>query len=182
MDINVVVAENLKKLREERKISLAEAARMIGVSKSLLSQIERGEVNPTISTVWKIAAGLKISFTTLCSRPETDLEVVSAAELTPITIHGGFFRNFPLFGYDENRRFEIYYIEMDPAASLESEPHPTGCQEFLTVFSGALNLRVGDREIVLGPAEAVRFAADRDHAYFNHSDEICRMNMVIYYP
>ncbi len=59
----LVLAENLKTLRANRKLSLDKVAELTGVSKTMLSQIERGESNPTIHTVWKIANGLKISFT-----------------------------------------------------------------------------------------------------------------------
>ena len=181
-EINAVVADNLRQIREDKKISLAEAARLIGVSKSLLSQIERGEVNPTISTVWKIASGLKVSFSSLCTRPEADLEVTSVADLDPVTSDGGRFRNFPLFGFDENRRFEVYYIELDSKAVLAAEPHLTGCQEFITVFAGRLELEVDGRTADLGPGMAVRFLADRPHHYVNPGDEVCRLSMIIYYP
>ena len=75
-NINSVVADNLKRLRDERKLSLEATAKLSGVSKSMLGQIERGEANPTVSTVWKIAGGLKISFTDLMTRPEKDYETV----------------------------------------------------------------------------------------------------------
>lgn len=58
-NIGHIVAENLKRLREERKLSLDAVAKCSGVSKSMLGQIERGVTNPTISTLWKIANGLK---------------------------------------------------------------------------------------------------------------------------
>ena len=58
-NIGHIVAENLKRLREERKLSLDAVAKCSGVSKSMLGQIERGVTNPTISTLWKLATGLK---------------------------------------------------------------------------------------------------------------------------
>ena len=57
-NINLVISMNLKHIREERKLSLDKVAKMTGVSKSMLGQIERGDSNPTIATVWKIANGL----------------------------------------------------------------------------------------------------------------------------
>ena len=51
-DINAVLAENLRRMRENRRLSLDAVARLTGVSKSMLGQIERGEVNPTVSTMW----------------------------------------------------------------------------------------------------------------------------------
>ncbi len=59
-DLNSIVAGNLKRIREEMKLSLERAADITGVSKAMLRQIETGESSPTINTIWKIATGLKI--------------------------------------------------------------------------------------------------------------------------
>ena len=47
--------KNIRRLREENKLSMDELSRLSGVSKSTLAQIERGDGNPTISTLWKIS-------------------------------------------------------------------------------------------------------------------------------
>ena len=60
-----MVSENARRLREEKRLTLDEAARLTGVSRSMLAQIEKGDMNPTISMVWKIANGYKVSFTSL---------------------------------------------------------------------------------------------------------------------
>ena len=60
-----MVSENARRLREEKRLTLDEAARLTGASRSMLAQIEKGDVNPTISMVWKIANGYKVSFTSL---------------------------------------------------------------------------------------------------------------------
>lgn len=68
-NINLILSKNLKYLRNERKLSLDKLADLTGISKTMLGQIERGESNPSITTVWKIANGLKISFTALINEP-----------------------------------------------------------------------------------------------------------------
>ena len=148
----------------------------------MLGQIERGEVNPTISTVWKIANGLKLSFTALMSRPETDCEVIDAAQMQPLLEDEGRYRNYPLFSFDSERRFEILYIELDAGGHLDAEPHPVGTQEFITVFSGQLDVGVNQEVFSVGSGGALRFKADCPHQYRNTGDEICRASMVIYYP
>ena len=65
MDVNKIIAQNVKKLREKRKLTLDAASEITGVSRSMLAQIEKGDVNPTISVLWKIAGGYKVSFTSL---------------------------------------------------------------------------------------------------------------------
>lgn len=181
-DINAVVSTNLKRLREERRLSLDAVARLSGVSKSMLGQIERGEVNPTISTVWKIANGLKMSFTELMTRPETDFEVIDRKSIQPLTACDGKYRNFPLFPFDSVRRFEVYYIELDEGADLKADPHPEGTQEFVTVFGSALSITVDEHRLDVPDGCSARFRSDRPHVYKNEGKGLCRLSMVIYYP
>lgn len=180
-NINEVVSGNFKRIREQKRLSLDTVAKLTRVSKSMLGQIERGEVNPTISTMWKIANGMKISFSELLTRPEKDFEVVDKADIEPLIEDNGRFRNYPVFPYDDSRGFEIYYIEMDAGARLESDGHPVGTQEFITVFSGGLEVLAGDREILLKAGSSARFVADIPHFYANTSGETCMLSMVIYY-
>lgn len=180
--INTVIAENLKRLREERKLSLDSLAKLTGVSKSMLGQIERGEVNPTVSTVWKISSGLKILFTQLMSRPEAEIEHVSRTSIEPLIEDQGRFRNYPMFSFDDDRRFEVYELELDGGGRLEAEGHPQGTQEFITVFSGALTVKVGSEQYVVQDGDSLRFKADIAHSYANMGSELCRLSMVIYYP
>ena len=181
-NINSVIADNLKSIREKRKLSLDALAKMTGVSKSMLGQIERGDVNPTISTVWKIASGLKISFTELMSRLETEHQILNISDINPLVEDDGKYRNYPLFSFDANRRFETYYLELDSGGSLDAESHPDGTQEFITVFSGTLEITVDGSTLTAGPQSSVRFLADRPHKYTNTAKEMCSISMVIYYP
>ena len=65
MDISKTTARNIKRIRENKKMTLDAAAAATGVSRSMLSKIERGDANPTITVLWKIANGFKVSFTAL---------------------------------------------------------------------------------------------------------------------
>jgi transcriptional regulator with XRE-family HTH domain len=179
--INDTVASNLKLIREQKNLSLDMLAKITGVSKSLLAQIERGEANPTITTVWKIANGLKISFTQLVSRDEKDCETVELSAVPVLSEDGGRYRNYPIFPYDDSRKFEIYYIELDPGAFLQAAAHPEGTQEFIIVFAGEVEICVNDEHLLANGERAVRFKADCPHSYKNLGDEICRLSMTISY-
>ena len=180
--LNLVIAESLKSLRADKKLSLDSVAKLSGVSKSMLGQIERGEVNPTVSTLWKIANGLKISFTQLMSRPEADIEIVAKSEIQPLVEDDGKVRNFPVFPFDSARRFEMYSVELDGGGYLVAEAHPQGTQEFVTVFSGGVTINVNGKDFVVTTGNSMRFKADSPHAYKNFGDAICSLSMVIYYP
>lgn len=71
MEISAIIAINLKRIREERKLSMGQLAEMAGVSKVVLSQLEKGTANPTINTIWKItgARGCRTRASSRCRRP-----------------------------------------------------------------------------------------------------------------
>jgi XRE family transcriptional regulator, regulator of sulfur utilization len=180
--LNRLISENLKRVRAEKGLSLDAVAKASGVSKSMLGQIERGEVNPTVSTMWRIANGLKVSFTSLMTRPHDDTEVVSRAGLQPLFEDGGKVRNYTIFPFDADRGFEIYVVEWDAGGYLHADAHPAGTQEYITLHTGQLVIRVGDEEHLLGAGDSIRFKADQPHAYHNPGESTGTMTMVIHYP
>ena len=181
-DLTLLVALNLKRIREEKKLSLEKLAEMTGVSKSMLGQIERGDSSPTIATVWKISNGLKVSFTALLNTPQADQSVIRKSEVQPLLEDNGRLRLYPYFPIEEGRHFEVYYIEMDYGAYLSAEAHPDGTAEFLTIFQGELTVRVNEEEYRVEAGDAIRFRADRPHIYHNSSGGVTTLSMVIHYP
>lgn len=182
MDLSEIISKNLKQLRHDKKLSLDHVAKLTGVSKSMLGQIERGDVNPTVTTIWKIANGLKISFTALMSRPQPDIELISPSDSNPLIEDNGKFRNYPIFPFDDQKRFEMYRLEIDPNGYLNAEPHSTLSQEFITLFSGEMNIMIGEEEFLLKAGDSIRFKADVSHSYHNVGSERVCLSMVMFYP
>jgi XRE family transcriptional regulator, regulator of sulfur utilization len=178
---NLVLATNLKRIREEMKLSLDKVAEMTGVSKTMLGQIERGESSPTITTVWKIANGLMISFTKLIHEPQPDTLVVKKQEIEPLREDNGRFRLYPFFPYEDGRRFEMYSVELEKGGYLSADAHGEGTQEFITVYDGELTIRVNEEEYTIHSGDSIRFRADRPHVYHNSGDTLTKLSMVIYY-
>lgn len=182
MDVNQAVASNLKALRERKKLSLDALSQLTGVSKSMLGQIERSEVNPTISVLWKISGGLKISFSELIEQPSARLEIVRDGD-TPVMIEAdGQYINHLVFAFDEGRRFEQYRITILPGGVFHAQAHLPGTEEFIIVFEGCAELTVGGATNELGARDSMRFLADVPHSYRNPGDTSTEMSMVIYYP
>jgi transcriptional regulator with XRE-family HTH domain len=181
MDVNTAVSSNLKAIREKKKLSLDSVSKLTGVSKSMLGQIERGEVNPTISVLWKIANGMKISFTALLEEPARELEVIRGEKIQPVAEGDGRYLNYPTFAFDESRRFETYRIEILPGGSLQAQPHMAGTEELLTLFAGTARVTVDGREFLLENGDSLRFRADVPHSYSNPGQETVWISMMIYY-
>ncbi len=180
--MNRIVAQNIKRLREENKLSLDELAKLCGVSKSMLAQIERGDGNPTLSTLWKISNGMKVPFDALTVRPKKPYEIVKKSEVQPLLEDGGKVKNYSLFPDDENRRFAVYYLELDEGSFWASEPHLKGTTEFLTIFTGKIEINAGGQRLIVEKDESIQFKADTVHSYRNVGNEPAILHMILFNP
>ncbi|MGG2090748.1 helix-turn-helix domain-containing protein [Priestia aryabhattai] len=181
-EINLIIAKNLKGFRESKKLSLERVSELTGVSKTMIGQIERGESSPTITTIWKIANGLKISFTSLINDPQPDTKIISKDEIQILSEDNGKYRVYPYFPFEDDRRFEVYSIELEKGGSVEANSHREGTEEFITVFEGELTISVNSNEYTVKKGNAIRFRADRPHSYYNRGKTLTRLSMIIYYP
>ena len=180
--MNTIVAKNIKRLREEKKLSMEELSKLSSVSKSMLAQIERGEGNPTLSTLWKISNGMKVPFDALTVRPERVYEIVKTSEVQPLLEDSGKVKNYSIFPDDENRRFAVYYLELEEGSYWESEPHLKGTTEFITVFEGVIVIRVDGQTFPVEKGESIRFRADNPHSYRNTGAGKAVLHMILYNP
>ncbi|WP_433748396.1 helix-turn-helix domain-containing protein [Falsibacillus pallidus] len=181
-DINLIIAKNLKAFRERKKLSLEKVAENTGVSKTMISQIERGESSPTITTIWKIANGLKISFTSLINNPQPDTKVIFKKDVQTFSEDNGKYRVYPFFPFEDDRRFEVFSVEIDKGGYLSSESHGEGTEEYLTVYEGEVTVRVDNIEYTVKNGDSIRFRVDKPHSYHNSGDTLTRLSMIIYYP
>lgn len=180
--INMIVSKNIRRIRNEKGLSLDELSKLSGVSKSMLAQIEKGVGNPSLSTLWKIANGMTVPFDMLVSHPRAPYEVVRLSEIDPIIEENTKLKNYMIFPGDEKQRFSIYYIEVQPGCGWESEMHMRGTVEFITVFSGELQLQIDESVFCLKSGESIRFQADSAHAYANISLEPLIFHNILYNP
>lgn len=181
MDINDIVGKNIKKIRESKKLTLDAAAQETGVSRSMLAQIEKGDVNPTISVLWKIANGYKTSFSSLL-KPEADATMfIPCEEISPLIEDEGRFINYPVFLFEEKKLFETYRVVMKKGGSQTSLAHLQGTEEYVTCFEGSIEVVVDGKSFLLNCGDSIKFRADVEHSYKNIGEETATLSMVIYY-
>lgn len=165
------IAGNLQSIREDRNLSLDKLSEMTGVSKSMLRQIEIGQSNPTIATIWKIANGLRIPFAALLREQTAAVTVGGFKESAPLLGDTDSFRAFPLTAFEPERSFETYYIELDPGTIIDSEAHQGNVEEHIFVIQGQIEIYVAGEEFIVRREEFISFQADVDHRYQNSGEE-----------
>lgn len=177
------VADVLKRLRAERRLSLDDLAARSGVSRAALSQIEGARTNPTLAVLWKIAVGLDVPFHDLLgSNGEQAVRVLRAGESPPLRSADGRMESRMLSPGGASAEIEVYELRLQPRAVHKSDPHGKGTTETLVVLTGSLRLNVSGSEHDLGTGDSVFFRADVPHSYENRTAREIRCLDVIYYP
>ena len=165
------VGDTLAALRQQQSLSLDELSRKAGVSKSMLSQIERAQANPTVAVVWRLANALGVPMGELLGSAQPP----SAPAIGVVPVHATPSLRSPdgscelriLGPIDLAGQFEWYHLTLQVGSALESQAHEDGTREHLTAMSGNLEVRAGEDRQRLKIGETARYAADRPHAIRN---------------
>lgn len=159
------LAASLREARKARGLSLDAVAKLSGVSRSMVSQIERGKSSPTVATLWNLTQALQVDFAGLLEdKPELGIMVVRAASAPVILGRGTGVAIRILSPAEAVGEHEVYDLTFKAGGKLESDPHSPGCREHLTVIEGAMRVISGDEDSLLGPGDTARYPADRPHA------------------
>ena len=181
MDYNEIIAGNLKRIRTQNNLSLEGAAKLSGVSKSMIAQIEKGGVNPTISLIYKLAEGFRIPLSELIENPSEPVAIVRKKEAVLTEKDGGSFRDFMIMPYDSSRRFESHLLELDSSGYVKSDTLRKDSSAVLTVYRGRLAIHLGEQRHELSPGDTISFRAGLPYSLENRGKKPCRMGMVISY-
>lgn len=173
----------MKELRNQRGWSLDVASQKTGVSKAMLGQIERGESSPTIATLWKIASGFDVSFSSFVDDVESDhLSFMHRkTQLQQLHEQDDKINVMPIFPFDENLKFEVFIIELLPGCTHQSPPHQKGVIEHIIPVVGSVEVLIRDVWHNVNQHEGLRFDASLPHGYRNLSDKLALFHNIIHY-
>ena len=158
------VAANIRRLRQQADLTLAELAAAAGLGKSTLAQLESGKGNPSVETLWAIAAALRVPFGQLVEEEAPGLRVVRASEQPALrsteTAQVG-----RLLTVSQRRgTFELYAIDIGPQPR-HADAHHAGVIEHLLEVEGALRAGPASGPVELQAGDLVTFPGDVPHIY-----------------
>ncbi|MFT3926932.1 MAG: XRE family transcriptional regulator [Myxococcales bacterium] len=181
-EMNRRVSEALKRMRKARNLSLDQLAIKSGVSRAALSQIEGARTNPTLSVLWKIAAGLEVPFQELLEMPEeTNAKLLRSNDAVALRSADGRMESRLLSPGGAAPGVELYELRLAPKAVHKSDPHGKGTTETVVVLKGTLRILVDASEYELLAGDTLYFASDVPHSYENRSSHEARFLNVISY-
>lgn len=200
------VASRIRDIRKTKGLSLDELAMKSLVSKSMISQIEGNKTNPTLAMIWKIAKGLDTTVQNLI-QPKQDSSESDVSTRTTVPgeeLHesGGGTTEI-LFEYTRKENFtqitadkpgvhfrvltpaeqsedlEIYRISIQPGAILDSQPHLSGTEEYLTLLKGRLRVIAEDNSSEMNSGDFIMYHADIPHSMENIGEQSAEIHLVV---
>jgi transcriptional regulator with XRE-family HTH domain len=180
---SAAVARHVAELRRTRRLSLDGLAKVSGVSKGMLVQIEGARSNPSIGTLCRVAAALGVSVAQLVDLgSEEAVRLVGPDEAARLWAgpEGG--TATLLVGTEGPDMLELWSWELKPRERHISDPHPAGTRELLHVTAGTLRLEVEGQEHDLPAGTSALLHSDRAHAYACKGGRPVRFTMAVVEP
>ena len=160
-----VIAKSLVRERQRTGLSLAEIARRAGIAKSTLSQLEAGNGNPSLETLWSLCVALDIPFARLLEPQAQKTQVIRCGEGTKVVAEQAHYQAILLAACPPGARRDIYLLLTQPGADRISQPHPPGSIEHIIVTKGKALVGLTEAPEVLGEGDYICYPADQEHIF-----------------
>ncbi|EPJ49708.1 MAG: helix-turn-helix domain-containing protein [Osedax symbiont Rs2] len=164
-----VLSDKVKGLRKEKGWTLESFSEISGVSRSMLSQIERGQANPTLAVACKIAQAFSISVGELVDQPWTAsaIEVIRRDDPAFLYRNDSQCKIRTLSPLNMEKNIEFYELSISPHSQLQSAAHFEGAREFITVEKGSIEIIAGVDSSVLREGDSAHYRGDIEHCIKN---------------
>lgn len=175
-DLILAIGKKIRDLRNEKKLTLAELSGKINVSPSLISQLERGGINPSISLLKSISDVFEIPLSFLLGEEEAAIKqpspIVTAKERKVVMWEGGI--RFALLSRAHDLGCEFIYNEWPPGSSTGKERYIHDGVESGIILEGEMELELGDEVYRLKPGDSITFRCDVPHRLSNRGKKTAK--------
>lgn len=175
------LGQTILRLRTADKMSLGDLSESSGVAKSMISQIEKNETNPSLATLSRLSQALGTSVEAMVSQGDSSSALVQRTNIqdTPLlTSEDGLCELRIIGSIDTVQWVQWYDFRAQPSGKLISSPHPDGSVENLTVLTGNVRVEIEDESWDVKAGETLRYRADRPHRITNIGKTAVHATMV----
>lgn len=162
------LAENLRFVRQRRGLTQGQLAKLCGIPRSTVANLETGSSNPTLSVLHRLASALHLSLEEMLSPPRSRTQLFPAGTLPTQKRASGKAVVHKLLPHPIPG-MEIDRMELQPKARITGVPHRPGTHEYLCCERGAITLVVSGERFELRPGDVAAFPGDQAHSYHNPS-------------
>lgn len=160
-----LIAQSLVRERTRAGLSLAEVARRAEIAKSTLSQLEAGNGNPSLETLWALCVALNIPFAKLLEPESNITQVVRRGEGSKVVAERGNYEAILLASCPPGARRDIYLLMTQPGEERLSQPHIPGSVEHIIITQGRALVGLKESPEELFPGDYICYPGDRPHIF-----------------
>jgi transcriptional regulator with XRE-family HTH domain len=155
-----------RELRKKKAWTLEQLSAASGVSRSMLSEVERGNANPTLAVAARIANAFSMTLGDLVDAPANPrkVDVIRADDRAYHYRTDKLCRIRTLSPLRLEKSVEYYEVTLRPGGQLVSSPHVEGARELLTVSQGSVRVTSAGESVDLARGDSAHYAADVPHA------------------
>jgi transcriptional regulator with XRE-family HTH domain len=175
------LGKTIQRLRKAYNMSLGDLSEQSGVAKSIISQIERNETNPTLSTVYRLSRALDTTIDEVLRTQggQVFLEQQAKSGVPILESQDGLCRLAIAGPLNLVEQVQWYDFRAKPSGILESDPHPQGTVEHLYMLAGEIEVTSGEETRRAKPGETLRFRGDLPHRIVNVGEGEAHATMVL---
>lgn len=155
----------IKRERLRANLSLSEVARRAGIGKSTMSGLEAGTGNPSVETMWALAAALDIPLARLLDPPQHEVALLHTKDLPSLPSTASNYAATLLSASPANARRDVYFIQAEPGQPRDSQPHPAGTVEHVILGQGAARIEVLGQSYELHVGDYFTYPGDQSHKF-----------------
>lgn len=182
------IGAKIRKIREEKKLTINQVAKETGFTASFISQFERGLTKASIASLRKIATCLGINLSTLFedvddkkeSSQENEIIIVRKEKRKTLTYPDGKSKDYLLT--NTTGTFEVIYSKIEPGGVSGELISHGSIEECITILKGKLLLTIGDEEYILNDGDTITFPSHIPHGWENIGDEVVEVIWVVAPP
>lgn len=169
VDIHLQLCDRVRELRRKKGWTLEQLSAACGVSKSMLSQIERNQANPTLGVAFRIAQAFGMSIGSLVDQPSasSSIDVIRCDDRSFHYKSDSQVKIRTLSPLHLEKDVEFYEVTLKTGGVLKSAPHFGGTREFLTLSQGQIRITSGEDRAELKHGDSAHYPADVPHVIEN---------------
>ena len=165
------LAHNLLELRQRRNLTQEALAKLVGVPRSTIANLESGVGNPSLTNLARLSSALHITIEKLLTPKEVMCKLIEAEDVPVQLRSSGAVKIYKLLP-DALPNMDIDRIEVAPESQMKGTPHPAGTKEYFHCIQGEMTVSVLGQTYIVKKGDVLAFPGEVNHVYVNKGKSV----------
>lgn len=166
------IGKRIRYLRRSQGLTSEELAKLAGISQSMISQIERGQVSPSLETLWKLGHSLKVPVFSFFETEETHAVTIARANEATMIKRVRPNVSYQLLSPSSGKQMSFFKMVVEPGEDLDVPLLFHSGEECGIMLSGSLQVQVENEVHMIHEGDSIYFDSSLPHRFRNVGDDV----------